>query len=79
MSIFSFSFSLSIIFLKILFVIHGRHREREAETQAEGEQAPHREPHVVLDPRTLGSRTEPKEATQPTEPPRSPSLSILML
>jgi len=31
-----------------------------------------REPDAGLDPRTLGSRPEPKAATQPTEPRRHP-------
>ena len=38
-----------------------REREREAETQAEGETGSmHREPDVGFDPRSPGSRSEPK-------------------
>ena len=38
------------------------HRERERETE---KQAPCRKPDVGLDPRTPGSRPEPKADTQP--------------
>ena len=48
-------------------------RDRERETQA-----PCREPDVGLDPGTLGSRPEPKAATQPLSPPRLPWNFILI-
>jgi len=35
-----------------------------------------REPNAGLDPRTLGSRPEPKADAQPTEPPRRSSKVI---
>ena len=53
-----------------------RHREREAETQRE-KQAPHREPDVGLDPRTPGSRPEPKAHAQPLSHPGALSDSVL--
>ena len=42
-----------------------RGAEREAETQAEGEAGSIQEPDVRLDPRTSGSRPEPKADAQP--------------
>ena len=53
-------------FKKILF-IHERHRERQRQRQRE-KQAPCREPNVGLDPRTPGSRSEPKAGAQPLSP-----------
>ena len=41
-----------------------RDTQREAETQAEGEAGSCREPDVGLDPRTPGSRPEPKADAQ---------------
>ena len=41
-----------------------RDTEREAETQQREKQAPCGEPDVGLDPRTLGSRPEPKADAQ---------------
>ena len=38
--------------------------QREADTQAEGEAAPCREPDSGLDPKTPGSRPEPKADAQ---------------
>ena len=46
--------------------------QREAETQAEGETDSHGEPDVGLDPRTPGSRPEPKANTQPLNHPAAP-------
>ena len=42
-----------------------RDTQREAETQVEGKQAPCGEPDAGLNPRTLGSRPEPKADAQP--------------
>ena len=42
-----------------------RDTQREAETYVEGEAAPCREPDVGLNPRTLGTRPEPKANAQP--------------
>ena len=50
-----------------------RDTEREAETQAEGEAAPCREPDAAFDPRTPGSRPEPKADAQPLSHPGVPS------
>ena len=49
------------IFFEILFM---RHRERQRHRQRE-KQAPCREPDAELNPRTLGSRPEPKADAQP--------------
>ena len=46
-----------------------RDTERGAETQAEGEAGSCREPDVGLDPRTPGSRPEPKADAQPLSHP----------
>ena len=46
----------------IYLFIRARERARD---MAEGKQAPCGEPDVGLDPRTLGSRPEPKADTQP--------------
>ena len=46
--------------------------EGEAETQAEGEAAPCREPDVGLDPRTPGSRPEPKAGAKSLSHPGIP-------
>ena len=45
----------------------GRHRQRE-------KQAPWREPDAGLNPRTPGSRPEPKADVQPLSHPGTPSL-----
>ena len=50
-----------------------RGTEREAETQAEGEAGPCGEPDVGLDPRTAGSRPEPKADAQPLSHPGAPT------
>ena len=46
-------------------------RERQRHKQRE-KQAPSREPHVGLDPRTPGSRPEPKADAQPLSHPSAP-------
>ena len=48
-----------------------RERERQRHRQRE-KQAPCREPDVGLDPRTPGSRPEPKADTQPPSHPGAP-------
>ena len=52
---------LNFIFLFLFMIV----TERETETQAEGEAGSmHREPDVGLDPRSPGSRPEPKAGTK---------------
>ena len=46
--------------------------EREAETQAEGEARSLWRADIGLDPRTLGSRPEPKADAQPLSHPGAP-------
>ena len=46
-----------------------RDRERQRHRKREEKQAPCREPDVGLDPRTLGSRPEPKTDAQPLSHP----------
>ena len=53
-----------------------RERERQRHKQRE-KQAPCREPDVGLDPRTLGSRPEPKAEAQPWSHPGVPERYIL--
>ena len=48
------------------------HTHREAETQAEGE-AGSTQPDAGFNPRTLGSRPEPKADAQPLSHPGAPS------
>ena len=55
-------------FLRSYLFIHERHRERQRHRQRE-KQAPCREPHVGLGPRTPGSCPEPKADAQPLSPP----------
>ena len=43
-------------------------REIERQRHQREKQAPHREPNVGLDPRTLGSCPEPKAEAQPLTP-----------
>ena len=53
------------IFKNIYLFIHDRERERERQRDRQREnQAPCREPDVGLDPRTPGSRPEPKADAQ---------------
>ena len=55
-----------------------RDAEREVETQAEGEAGCPQEPDEELDPRTLGSRPEPKSVSQPLRHPSAPSICFLL-
>ena len=54
-----------------------RERERERQRQQREKQDPCGEPDVGLDPRTPGSRTEPKTDTQPLSHPGAPIISFL--
>ena len=49
-----------------------RDTEREAETQAEGEAGSLGGPHVRFNPRTPGSRPEPKADAEPLSHPGAP-------
>ena len=49
-----------------------RDTERETETQAEGEAGSRGDPDVGFDPRTPGSRPEPKAGAQPLSHPGVP-------
>ena len=52
--------------------------KREAKTQAEGEAGSQRGAECVgLDPRTLGSRLEPKAGAQPLSHPRASKANTL--
>ena len=53
------------------------HRERERDRER-GKQAPRREPDVRLDPRTPGSRPEPKAGAQPRSHPGVPRRCIFL-
>ena len=53
-----------------------RDTEREAETQAEGEAGSCGEPNVGLNPRTPGSRPEPKANSQPLSHPGIPEVGF---
>ena len=53
------------------------HRERQRHRQRE-KQAPHEKPDAGLNPRTLGSRPEPKADAQPLSHPGAPQLPIYM-
>ena len=78
------SLKVVFFFLRFYLFIHERHRERQREKQApcrqREKQTPCRKPNTGLDPRTLGSRPEPKADTQPLSHPStrlSKSLTIL--
>ena len=58
-------------FLKIFIYLFMRDIERQRHRQRE-KQAPHREPDVGLDPRTLRPRPEPKVDAQPLSHPGVP-------
>ena len=65
------------LFLRFYLFIHERHRERQRHRQRE-KQAPCGEPDVGLNPRTPGSRPEPRANAQPLShlgTPRYPSLN----
>lgn len=53
--------------------------ERKAETQTEEKQAPYREPDAELDPRTPGSRPEPKADAQSLSHPGIPRDYFLII
>ena len=63
-------FLMQEFFKRLYLFIHERHRQRE-------KQAPCREPNAGLDPRTPGSRTEPKAGTPPLSHPGVPDAGIL--
>ena len=66
---------ISPFFFKILFIFSWEtQRERGREKQA-----PCREPDVGLDPRTPGSRLEPKADAQPLNHPGAPHFTFLIL
>ena len=65
------------IFLNLF--IHERHTEREAETGQREKQAPFTKPDVGFDPRSLGSRPEPKADTQPLSHPGVPIVIFKVL
>ena len=67
---------LIYLFLRFYLFIHETHRERQKHRQRE-KQAPCRKPDVELDPRTLGSCSEPKVDAQPLSHPGIPTLHIL--
>ena len=57
-----------------------RERERERERQRHRQREkriPHKEPDMGLDPRTLGSRPEPKADAQPLSYPGAPTCKPL--
>ena len=58
-------------FLRFYLFIHKRHTERCRDRWRE-KQAPCGEPNVGLNPRTPGSRPEPKADTQPLSHPGAP-------
>ena len=62
------------VFLNIIYLfIHERLRERKRQRHRQREkQAPCSEPAMGLDPRTAGSRPEPKADAQPLSPPGIP-------
>ena len=58
--------------------IHERHREREEQRHRHREkQAPSGEPDAGLNPRTSGSRPEPKADTQPLSYPGAPVVDFI--
>ena len=59
-------------FFKDFIYLFMRDMEREAETQAEGEAGSMQGADAGLDPRTPGSRPEPKAGAQPLSPPGAP-------
>ena len=73
----SVSRATRVIFFRFYLFIHERHTERQRPRQRE-EQVPCREPNMGLDPRTLGSRPEPKAGAQPLSHLGVPTCAILM-
>ena len=64
-------FTLWLLKKNVYLFIHERHRERQRLRQTE-KQAPCGESDEELDPRTPGSRPEPKADAQPLSHPRCP-------
>ena len=62
------------LFLRSYLFTHERHRESQRHRQRE-KQAPCRETHAGLDPRTPGSRAKGRHST--TEPPKHPRYGVL--
>ena len=62
-------------FLRFYLFIHERHRQRQRHRQRE-KQVPFGEPDAGLDPRTPGSRPEPKADAQPLSYPGAPGTSL---
>ena len=60
-------------FLKILFIHERKERERQRHRE---KQAYCEEPEAGLNPRTPGSRPEPKEDAQPLSHPGAPSIAF---
>ena len=67
--------SFNLIFKRFYLFIQERQRQRERERQRHRQrekQAPYKEPNAGLDPRTLGSRPEPKADSQQLSHPGVP-------
>ena len=69
--IFQLFFKFYLFLKRFYLFIHKKHRERQRHRQREN-QAPCREPDVGLNPRTPGSRPEPKTDAQPLSHPGVP-------
>ena len=67
-----------IIYLFLFIYSWETQRERQRHRQKE-KQASHREPDAGLDPRTLGSRPEPKVDAQPLSYPGAPNVYFFKL
>ena len=65
-------FNENTFFFKDFIYLFMRDTEKEADTERGEKQAPCGEPDAELDPRTLGSRPEPKADVQPLSPPGAP-------
>ena len=66
-------FFSDIFFKRSYLFIHERQRHRQREKQA-----PHGEPNVELEPRTPGSRSEPKADAQPLSHPGAPPVVFIV-
>ena len=66
---------LNSFVFKDLICLFMRNTQREAEGEAGSPQS--REPHAGLNPRTLGSRPEPKAGAQPLSHPGAPNPKFL--